>query len=159
MGHIGFSWVGLLFLAMLMLPNLLWTKNQPEGYSSEGESKILVFLERAGEISAVCTLLVFSDLNPRREAGLWNLWLAAAGVFMVLYECWWIRYFHSGKHLEDFYSPFLGIPVAGASLPVAALLLLGIYSKVFWVLLAAVILAPGHIGVHLQHAKKLKTSR
>lgn len=28
LGHFGFSYVGLLFLVMLMVPNLIWTKNQ-----------------------------------------------------------------------------------------------------------------------------------
>lgn len=32
-GHLGFSYVGLVFLLMLMIPNLIWTKNQPQGYS------------------------------------------------------------------------------------------------------------------------------
>ena len=30
--HFGFSYTGLIFLVMLMVPNLLWTKNQPENY-------------------------------------------------------------------------------------------------------------------------------
>ena len=30
--HFGFSYVGLIFLAMLMLPNIIWTKNQPKDY-------------------------------------------------------------------------------------------------------------------------------
>lgn len=28
----GFSYVGLFFLAMLMVPNIIWTKNQPKDY-------------------------------------------------------------------------------------------------------------------------------
>lgn len=153
MGHLGFSYIGLLFLAMLMVPNLIWSKNQPEGYTSEGENKILVLLERAGEVCAVCTLLVFSDLNPRWDAGFWNLWLIAAGILMVMYEYWWVRYFRSRKRLSDFYSSLWGIPVAGATLPVVALAMLGVYGRVIWVLLSAVILGVGHIGIHLQHAK------
>ena len=30
--HFGFSYVGLIYLIMLMLPNLLWTRNQPKDY-------------------------------------------------------------------------------------------------------------------------------
>jgi tryptophanyl-tRNA synthetase len=32
--HFGFSYVGLIYLVMLMLPNLLWTKNQPKDYEN-----------------------------------------------------------------------------------------------------------------------------
>ncbi len=55
--------------------------------------------------------------------------------------------------MADFYSSLLGIPVAGAALPVAAFFLLGIYGKVIWMLIATVILGIGHIGIHLQHKK------
>jgi hypothetical protein len=151
------SYTGLLFLIMLIVPNLFWAKYPPKGYASDKENKILVFLERLGEICASCSLLIFSDLNPDREAGLWNLWLVFSGVIMLLYEYWWVRYFRSSKQLRDFYSSLLGIPVPGAVLPVAALLIMGIYGKVIWVVLSAAILGTGHIGIHLQHAKTLNS--
>ena len=53
MGTLGFSYVGLAFLLMLFVPNLLWVKAQPEGYSARREPALLRFLERAGQ--AGCT--------------------------------------------------------------------------------------------------------
>lgn len=35
-------------------------------------------------------------------------------------------------------------------------LLLGIYGRVVWMLLAAAILGIGHIGIHLQHRRQLE---
>ena len=70
-----------------------------------------------------------------------------------MYECWWIRYFRSQKTPLDFYSSFYGIPVAGATLPVAAFLLLGIYGKVFWLVASAVVFGIGHIGIALQNRR------
>lgn len=70
---------------------------------------------------------------------------------MLLYECWWVRYFKSPKQLSDFYSSFWGVPVAGATLPVAAFLLLGVYGRVVWLVVSTVVLGVGHIGMHLQH--------
>lgn len=78
-----------------------------------------------------------------------------AVILMVMYEFWWIRYFYSERKLTDFYSSLLGIPVAGATLPVAAFFLLGIYGKVIWMLIAVVILGIGHIGIHWQHYKEI----
>ena len=66
-------------------------------------------------------------------------------VFMVLYEIYWIKYFKSKKTMQDFYSSLLGIPVAGASLPVIAFLLLAVYGKSISLLIAVVILGIGHI--------------
>lgn len=79
----------------------------------------------------------------------------AAFALMILYEIWWMRYFKSERRLTDFYSSFLGVPVAGATLPVMAFFLLGIYGKVIWMLMASVILGIGHIGIHLQHRKEI----
>ena len=100
------------------------------GYESQAarENKILVGMERIGEILVTGFSLVFSDFNIR-EPSLWSLWLLASFALMLLYEVYWIRYFRSEKTLKDFYSSLAGIPVAGATLPAAAFLLLGIYGK------------------------------
>ena len=150
MGHLGFSYVGLIFLLMLFVPNIIWAKNMPKGYSAERESRVLGAFERIGEVLCTCCALIFSDFNLRPWSP-WCLWLAAAFGLMVLYELWWVRYFRSNRTLDDFYGSFLGIPVPGAVLPVAAFVLLGIYGRVIWMILSAVILGIGHIGIHLHH--------
>ena len=154
MGHLGFSYIGLAFLLMLIIPNIIWTKNLPKDYDSGGENKALVIFERVGQALVVCTSLMFSDFNIKIFS-LWTLWLISAALLMILYECWWIKYFRSEKTLSDFYSNFLGVPIAGAVLPVTAFLLLGIYGKVIWLIISVVILGIGHIGIHLQHRKNI----
>ncbi|MBE6760245.1 MAG: hypothetical protein E7554_09220 [Ruminococcaceae bacterium] len=154
MGHLGFSYVGLIFLLMLFVPNIIWARNIPEGYSAEGESRVLGLFERVGEAAASCCALIFTDFNLRPWSP-WCLWLVFSFGLMVLYELWWVRYFRSERTLMDFYgSTVLGIPLPGAVLPVAAFLLLGVYGKVIWMIIAAVILGIGHIGIHLQHYRE-----
>lgn len=153
-GHFGFSYIGLIFMFMLIIPNLIWTKKQPQGYSAKNENKFLAVLERGGEMLTTCCALLFSDFNLRGWSK-WSLWLAAAFALMVMYEIWWVRYFKSERKLADFYSSFLGVPVAGATLPVIAFFLLAIYGKVIWMLIASIILGIGHIGIHLQHRKEI----
>ena len=155
MGQLGFSYVGLMFLLMLFIPNLLWRSRQPQGYDSRGENKVLLVLERLGQISVTCTALSFADLNVQGWS-VWTLWLLAALALMIAYELWWVRYFRSARTLADFYSSFCGVPVAGATLPVAAFFLLGLYGKVIWLMLATLILGIGHIGIHLQHRRELR---
>ena len=149
MGHLGFSYIGLIFLLMLMVPNLIWTKKQPQGYSAENEDKVLLFLERIGQVLTTCC----SDFNLQKWSK-WSIWFLVALVLMIFYEMWWIRYFRSDRTLLDFYSSFLGVPVAGATLPVCAFFLLGVYGKVVFMLIASTILGIGHIGIHLQHRKE-----
>lgn len=153
MGHLGFSYIGLIFLLMLMVPNLIWTKKQPQGYSAENEDKVLLFLERIGQVLTTCCALVFSDFNLQKWSK-WSIWFLVALVLMIFYEMWWIRYFRSDRTLLDFYSSFLGVPVAGATLPVCAFFLLGVYGKVVFMLIASTIFGIGHIGIHLQHRKE-----
>lgn len=150
MGHFGFSYVGLIFLVMLFVPNIVWTRNQPQGYSAEGESKVLLAFERVGEVLTTACALIFDDFNLH-EWSAWAWWLAAAFVLMVMYELWWVRYFRSERKLSDFCSGFFGIPLAGATLPVAAFFLLGVYGRVVWMMASAAILGVGHIGIHAQH--------
>lgn len=153
-GNWGFSYIGLLFLLMLFIPNIMWDKRKPQGYTSEKENKILRFFERVGEVLICCCSLVFSDFNIH-EWTLWSLWLIAALVLMIMYEAWWVRYFRSERKLSDFYSSFLGIPLAGATLPVIAFFMFGIYGKVACMLIATLLLGIGHIGIHIQHKKSI----
>lgn len=154
-GNLGFSYIGLLFLLMLFIPNMMWTGKKPQGYNPENENKILLVFERIGEMLTCCCALVFSDFNIHKWTP-WSLWLAAAFLLMLMYEAWWVRYFRSERALANFYSDFLGIPLAGATLPVIAFFMLGIYGKVIWMLIATVILGIGHIGIHMQHRKELE---
>lgn len=146
--------MGAIYLVMLFVPNIIWSKNQPVGYTSDRENRILSVFERIGEVAVTCTALIFSDFNLRFDS-FWSLWLLISAIFMFLYEIYWIRYFRSQKMLEDFYSSLLGIPVAGAALPVISFLLLGIYGKNICMILSVIILGIGHIGIHLGHKKQL----
>lgn len=154
--HFGFSYIGLIFLAMLIIPNIIWTKNQPKDYEkyAVNENKILQIFERVGEALVTCCALIFQGFNIG-EISAWSLWLLAACVLMILYEIYWIRYFKSEKTMVDFYRSLLGIPVAGATLPVAAFFLLGVYGRNIFMIISVVILGIGHIGIHLNHRKEI----
>ena len=92
--HFGFSYVGLVFLVMLMVPNIIWTKNQPLNYEKYvvNENKYLLLLERIGEVLVSCIVLIFSDFNIKPWSA-WEWWLVGAFFLMILYEIYWVRYF------------------------------------------------------------------
>lgn len=162
--RLGFSVTGFVFLLMLFIPNIYWgIKAKPEGYDAalKNENKILLMFERTGEVLASCSLLVFPAINPYLKIlpeGIFFDWriilCATALVLMVLYECYWIKYFRSGRMLRNQYSSFAGFPLAGATLPVMAVLLLGLYSMNLIIIGSAIILGVGHIGIHLMHCKE-----
>lgn len=150
--HFGFSYIGLIFLLMLFIPNIHWAKNKPEKYDefSGNENKILALLERIGEALVSTMILIFKECNVRLHS-VWIVWLVIAFILMILYELYWIRYFKSEKTMADQYSSYAGFPVAGATLPVIAVIMLGIYAYNIFIIAAAIILGIGHIGIHLAH--------
>ncbi|MCL2513874.1 MAG: hypothetical protein FWF08_08225 [Oscillospiraceae bacterium] len=155
MGNFGFSYIGLIYMLMIEAPNIMWARRKPEGYDPSGENKILIIFERAGQVLCTGAILIFKDTNPRKLEP-WIIWLAASALLMLLYEFYWIRFFRGGRELRDFYRLFLGVPVPGASLPVAAFFLLGVYGRLIWLIAASLILAVGHVGIHLQHLKNMQ---
>lgn len=156
MFHFGFSYVGLIYLLMLFIPNILWTKQKPKGYEqyAQKENKLLQILEKVGEVMICCFLLIFTDFNIRLNS-LWSIWLILSFMLMLLYEINWVRYFKSSKSMSDFYRSFCGIPVPGALLPVCAFFTLGIYGSNVFLLVAVILFGIGHIGIHLVHRNSL----
>ena len=151
----GFSIVGVVFLAMLFVPNIIWGRNQPQGYAeiSRNENRVLLALERIGEVASSCAAVIF--VCPQGFSFPWLLWLIAAFALMVLYEIAWMRYFRGGAVLADMYKPLGPIPIPLASLPVCALFLLGIWCQSPITMAAAFVLGIGHIGIHLGHVREL----
>lgn len=165
--HLGFSAGGLLFLLMLYIPNILSIRFLPEGYGkmSSQENPVLQFLEKAGEIGLTITAVIFSDFNPRIIVSSNGIQFPAAMMYfllafmiMTLYNLYWIHYFRSQRTMKDFYNDYAGFPLAGATLPVLAALLLGAYGRNLYMLAAAVCLGIGHVGIHYNHWKDLSRS-
>lgn len=158
--NFGFSYIGLTFLFMLMIPNIMWSKNKPKDYDkySKNENKVLLTFEKIGEVLVSCLSLIFTDFNIN-EISESSILLIIAFVLMVLYEAYWIRYFKSNKTMKDMYSSLIGIPVAGATLPVLAFFILGVYGNNILLIIATIILGIGHIGIHLNHCKECVTEK
>jgi len=155
--HFRMSYVGLIFLLMLFVPNAFWAKYPPKNYEkyAKRENKLMLIPERVGEVAVTTLVLIFDDLNVRRTP--WLAWLIAAFALMLLYEVFWIRYFRSERTMRDFYGSLLGIPVPGATLPVITVLLLAVYGKNPFLFAAGIVLGIGHIGIHLAHRKECNT--
>ena len=156
MGTFGFSYIGLIYLLMLFIPNIIWAKNQPSDYDPGIENKFLLAMERSGQILCSAAMLCFSNTNPQ-VLDWWLIWFVLSVLLMLAYEGFWIRYFTGGHTMLDFYRPFLKVTYPGATLPCIAFLLLGIYGKLVWLIIASVILSIGHIGIHVQHYKKINS--
>ena len=121
-----------------MIPNIIWAMSKQKESETANENKILSVFERIGQILCVAALLFFNDYDPKEFSG-WTVLLFLSFACMILYEIFWIRYFKSSRTQYDFYRSLIGIPLPGATLPVIAFLLLGIYGKVIWLVISAII--------------------
>lgn len=156
--QLGFSIVGVVFLAMLFIPNIAWGRNPPAEYEELAgqENRVLLALERIGQVATSCTAVVF--VCPKGFSIPWLMWLVAAFALMMIYELAWARYFRSGRQLASMYEPLGHIPIPLASLPVAAFALLGVWYLSPITVASAAILGVGHIGIHLGHLRELQTT-
>ena len=146
-----FSFVGLLLLVMLFVPNILWSRCPPKDYEnhSKNENRILLAFERIGEILVVVfSLFCGVDFS-------WNPFLILVFALMAIYEAYWIRYFTGSKTMLDMYDSFCLIPLPGATLPVFSFLILGFYANEVLLILSSLILGIGHIGIHYFHNVEL----
>ena len=142
-----FSFVGLVFLLMLFVPNIIWNYYKPIDYSTINENNVLLILERIGQVLVVVfSLFCGNDFSV-------ILWIAV--ILMILYEIYWLRYFRSARTMNDMYGNFGFIPLPGATLPVVAFFLLGIASNNLFLVISSIILGIGHIGIHLNHKNEI----
>lgn len=165
---LGIGYVGIVFLLMLFIPNVIWTKYQPIGYELyvKNENKILGLLEKIGEVGATILLPAFTDYNFKsKELGSSGFYFSYLDIYiivvfglMILYELYWIRYFRSEHTMNDFYRGIVGIPLAGATIPVIGLLLLGVSARSIALILVSIVLGIGHIGIHYMHYIEIQSS-
>ena len=148
--------IGIVYLLMLFIPNMIWVKNQPIDYEKYviTENRILQMFEKIGEVLVCCFVIVVPEFNMAFDKA-WSIWFYISFMLMILYEIYWVRYFKSQKRMIDFYSSICGVPVAGATLPVCAFLLLGIYERNVFLIISTIILGIGHIGIHVNHSREI----
>lgn len=135
-------------MIMLFVPNIIWSRNPHENEMFlHDENRILLILERAGQVLVtIFSLFCGASLS-------FNPVFLVAFLFLIIYELYWIRYFRNPDC--DMYASFLMIPLPVATLPVLAFVLLGVYSDNIFLIISTVILAIGHISIHMNHKNEL----
>ena len=115
----------------------------------KNENGLLLAFERIGEV-LVTVLSLFCGVGFN-----FSFLLILGFFFLIIYELAWLKYFRSDRTMKDMLASFLIIPVPIACLPVLAFLILGIVSGNILLIISSIILAIGHIGIHLDHRRNL----
>lgn len=65
-GHIGFSYIGLVFLLLLILPNILFAKRMPREYTSANESEVFTLPRAVGRSADECLSLAVFGFQSKK---------------------------------------------------------------------------------------------
>jgi len=141
---VGFSALGLALSLALLLPSLLLIRYPPDpALPDAAVPPALAFVERGGQ--ALCMTA------PALTVGAGVRWGWTVPVLVCAFAYWvlWGRYFACRRSPVALFGPVWGIPVPMALLPVAAFLAGSAWLMNPWMLIAACLLAAGHIPASL----------
>lgn len=146
----GFSPWGLAIAVAVLAPSLLlvWFPPRPP-LPAVRVSRVLTALERGGQ--AAC-LVIPVIVRPAPLA--WG-WAVPMAVLLAAYVALWIRYVRR-RDAGTLYRPWGPLPVPMAVLPVAVFAAAGAWLGVVWLVVAAGVLAAGHIPTSLAVARALR---
>lgn len=154
-----FSPLGVAYLCLLFIPNILWARRQRASpkVAAARESPVLALFERVGQAMTTMAAVVepaARHAGPARVMCLMCLMVSIVAI--ALYEVAWLQYFRAPIGSASIYSKLGPIPQPLAILPVLGFSLLALYQE-HWVLVVSVLtLGVGHIGIHVVHARELR---
>ena len=144
----GISGLGILFFFLPMVPNFIYMMKAPLNELDKNQKKMKLDGEELSRDFLVFFLMV---LRPQEEKNI--IYLALSLVFLVLYYAAWGRYFKSGMKKENLLSPFIGIPVPLALLPIPYFAFASLYLSNYPALVLSLLFGFFHIKDALRKSK------
>lgn len=143
----GFSWVGTAISIVMILPSIIFFTafppvNMPVGLREA--PVVFTILEKIGQAGCFGLLALSKD---RLRLDRVNIWAVLMLVCIAVYYGLWLRYISAGREFSSLWTPFLGIPIPLAVIPVLAFGFAALWGRSLWLGAASVILAIGHITV------------
>jgi len=149
--HWKFYPVNLLFIGLILLPNIISVIFQPVNVPEQSVRPswwtAVIVVEWIGRLG-IFVLPMFWEIRFERST---VLFLMPVCMMIALYYAGWIRFFMRGRDFSLMFAPLFGIPVPMAVSPVLAVAFLGLAQNSWPVLAAAVIMALGHIPESIQN--------
>jgi len=144
---------------LILAPNLLFLVYPPldsgtaKPLEKDKTFKVMEILEWVGRLG--CFILPFFYALTISDYGA----ILAAVVMVVAYVAYlagWLRYLRQGRRTVTLYQPMWGLSQPMAVWPVIYFWAAAVFFNSFWLILAALVLAVGHIYVSSQEYKRWK---
>lgn len=139
----GFSYIGLIVVCVILLPNLLFMAFPPQNVplGLKGGNILLTVMERAGQVG----FIIIPIISYSYFSGIaFNIFTGIMIFSAIMYYGLWIRYFVRGREFYLLFKPLGVIPVPMAVFPIIYMLFSAIWLRHMWLGAAAVIFAVGH---------------
>lgn len=141
-----FNIFGLIFVAVIMIPNILFAMKWKDGFENKWNNKSVEMIEQIGRFGCVG----FMILNiPGTWFGWWSdgafaIYLLVDTVLAILYCTVWVIFFKKNRMFRA---------MALSIIPSVLFLFSGIMSRSILLILSAVLFAPSHIMISYKNAK------
>ncbi len=145
---------------LALLPNILFflmpaSSRPPEDDSPTGLRRWMEVTERAGQ-AGVFVIPFFCAIDTTTAAA--RVGLLVAGLCLIFYYAGWLRYFVRGRDPVLIYAPMAGVPLPLAISPIVYFLAASVPLHSWPLVLAAVILAIGHLYVSRMESQRADIS-
>ena len=142
-----FNIYGLIFVAVIMIPNIIFAIKCKDGFKNKWNNKLVETMEQIGRFSC----FVFMIINiPKTSFGWWSdtafiIYFIGNIVLVTLYCLIWYICFNQNSIFRS---------LALSIIPSIIFLFSGIMSRSILLILASIIFAPCHIMLSYKNAKK-----
>jgi len=156
MGNIALYWTSLVIPLMVFIPNLLWVllpaTNKPSS-KEINDPMYLTILENMGRVGVTIIPLFYLIIL---DNALKYFYLITMIVFLAVYYFCWVRFFLGGRNYTLLFMPLWRIPIPMAISPIIYFILSAILLKSIPMLIAALLLAIGHIPISYRDYQRIK---
>ena len=141
-----FNAFGLAFIAVIMIPNIIFAVNCKEGFENRWKNKAIEIIEQIGRFGCFC-FMIFNVQGT--WFGWWSdeaftVYLIIDTLLIILYYVIWAIYW---KKISVFRALALSV------IPSVVFLFSGVMSRSILLILSSVLFAPFHILISYKNAK------
>lgn len=140
-----FNFYGLIFIAVIMIPNIVFAMRHRDGFVNKYKNKAIETLEQIGRIG--CFVFIFFNIKPAVLGywfnGGWIAYLVAGTALTAAYVSGWVVFRNESSVRKSLYLSIV---------PSALFIVCGVLTLNIPLIVASVIFAPCHIIISYKNA-------
>ena len=140
-----FNFYGLVFIAVIMIPNIIFAMKHKDGFVSKYKNKAVETLEQVGRIG--CFVFIFFNIKPAVLGcwfkGGWIAYLVSGAVLTVAYVLGWIVFRNESSVRKSMYLSIV---------PSVLFIVCGVFTLNIPLMVSSLIFTPCHIIISYKNA-------